>query len=193
MVHGAIPMQVRTHIISRDSGKPLPSSRGTTLTMAIPTIKSGPGKLAPIWACQAGKDVYVEKCISLNIGEGQKMIEAAMKYERIVQCGTQNRSADFALSAKDYIKNGQLGQVVSVNVMGLLNGPVPFNEKKGGKAPDTIDWNMWLGPAPEVPYSVSRNKSNLFYWDYSRGLALGNGSDHVFRDWRENRAWPLPR
>jgi predicted dehydrogenase len=134
--------------------------------------------LATIWACQAGKDVYVEKCISLNIGEGQKMIEAAMRYERIVQCGTQNRSSEYALSAKEYIKSGQLGQVVSVNVMGLLNGPIPFNEKKGEKAPDTIDWNMWLGPAPEVPHTVSRNKSNLFYWDYSGGLALGNGSIH---------------
>jgi len=134
--------------------------------------------LATIWACQAGKDVYVEKNISLNIREGQKMIEAAMKHERIVQCGTQNRSADFALSARDYIKSGQLGEVVAVNVLGLLNGPIPFNEKGGEKTPDTIDWNMWLGPAPEVPYSVSRNKSNLFYWDYSGGLALGNDSIH---------------
>ena len=134
--------------------------------------------LATIWACQAGKDVYVEKCISLNIREGQKMIEAAMKYERIVQCGTQNRSADFAQTAKEYIKSGQLGDVVAVNVMGLLNGPLPFNEKEGEKTPDTIDWNMWLGPAPKVPYTVSRNKSNLFYWDYSGGLALGNDSIH---------------
>ena len=134
--------------------------------------------LATIWACQAGKDVYVEKSISLNIGEGQKMIEAAMKYERVVQCGTQNRSSEYVRLARDYIKSGQLGDVVAVNVMGLLNGPLPFNEKKGEKTPDTIDWNMWLGPAPEVPYSVSRNKSNLFYWDYSGGLALGNDAMH---------------
>ncbi len=134
--------------------------------------------LATIWACQAGKDVYIEKSISLTIGEGQKMIEAAMKYERVVQCGTQNRSAGFALSARDYIKSGQLGDVVAVNVLGLLGGPVPFNEKKGENVPDTLDWNMWLGPAPDVPYSVSRNKSNLYYWDYSGGLALGNDAMH---------------
>jgi len=114
--------------------------------------------LATILACQAGKDVYVEKCVSFNIREGQKMIEAAMKYERIVQCGTQNRSSSYALNARDYIKNGKLGKVVAVNVYGLLNGPVPFNEKEEERAPDTIDWNMWLGPAPEAPYSVSRNK-----------------------------------
>jgi predicted dehydrogenase len=134
--------------------------------------------LATIWACQAAKDVYVEKNISLHMGGGQKMVEAAMKYERIVQCGTQNRSADYAWSARDYIKSGKLGQVVAVNVSGLLDGPIPFNEKKGEKAPDTIDWNMWLGPARKVPYSVSRHKSNLFYWDYSGGLALGNGAIH---------------
>ena len=134
--------------------------------------------LATIWACQAGKDVYVEKCINLNIREGQKMIEAAMKYERIIQCGTQNRSSDYALTARDYIKSGQLGQVVAVNVYGLLTGPIPFSEKEGEKAPDTIDWNMWLGPAPEVPYSVSRNKSNLYYWDYAGGNAFGNGVIH---------------
>ena len=123
--------------------------------------------LATIWACQAGKDVYVEKCVSFNIREGQKMIEAAMKYERIVQCGTQNRSSTYALNARDYIKNGNLGQVVAVNVNGLLNGPVPFNEKEGEEIPDTIDWNMWLGPAPIAPYSISRNKSWGYYWDYS--------------------------
>ncbi len=134
--------------------------------------------LATIWACQAGKDVYVEKCITMNIREGQKMIEAAMKYERVVQCGTQNRSSDYALTARDYIKSGELGKVVAVNVYGLLTGPIPFNEKEGEKAPDTIDWNMWLGPAPEVPYSVSRNKSNLYYWDYSGGVATCNDVVH---------------
>ncbi len=134
--------------------------------------------LATIWACQAGKDVYVEKCVSFNISEGQKMIEAAMKYERIVQCGTQNRSSDYALSARDYINNGKLGEVVAVNVYGLLNGPVPFNEKKSQNTPDTIDWNMWLGPAPDVPYSLSRNKSWGYYWDYSGGYALANGAIH---------------
>jgi predicted dehydrogenase len=134
--------------------------------------------LAAIWACQAGKDVYIEKNITLTIPEGQKMIEAAMKYERIMQCGTQNRSSDYALTARDYIKSGQLGKVVAVNVYGLLNGPIPFNEKESEKAPDTIDWNMWLGPAPEVPYSVSRNKSNLYYWDYAGGSAFGNGVIH---------------
>jgi|WetSurMetagenome_2_1015567.scaffolds.fasta_scaffold00415_3 predicted dehydrogenase len=134
--------------------------------------------LAAIWACQAGKDVYVEKFISHSLSEGQQMIKAAMKYERVVQCGTQNRSADYALTARDYIKSGELGEIVSVHVRELLEGPVPFNEKEDTPAPDTIDWDMWLGPAPKVPYNVSRNKSWLYYWDYSGGPVTAGGSIH---------------
>jgi predicted dehydrogenase len=134
--------------------------------------------LATIWACQAGKDVYVEKCISHDIFEGQKMIEAAMKYERVVQCGTQNRSANYALTARDYIKSGELGDLITVHVRELTPGPVPFNEKEDTDAPDTIDWDMWLGPAPKVPYNVSRNKSWGYYWDYSGGYAMSGGITH---------------
>ena len=134
--------------------------------------------LATIWACQAGKDVYVEKNVSHSIFEGQQMVKAAMKYERIVQVGMQNRSADYALTARDYIKSGELGEIVSVHVRELLDGPVPLNEKENTAAPDTIDWNMWLGPAPEVPYNVSRNKSWLYYWDYAGGNVTSGGSIH---------------
>ena len=134
--------------------------------------------LATVWACQAGKDVYVEKCISHSIYEGQKMIEASMKYERVVQCGTMNRSADYSLTARDYIKSGELGDIVTVNAMELTDGPVPFNEKENTDAPDTIDWDMWLGPAPKVPYNVSRNKSWPYYWDYAGGLAFAQGVIH---------------
>lgn len=134
--------------------------------------------LATIWACQAGKDVYVEKCISHNIFEGQKMVEAAMKYERIVQCGTQNRSAEEALTARDYIQSGELGDLVAVHIKEIVKGPIPFKEKKDTKAPDTIDWDMWLGPAPQAPYSISRNKSWGYYWDYAGGYVMSNGIIH---------------
>lgn len=134
--------------------------------------------LATVWACQAGKDVYVEKSISHNIGEGQKMIEATMKYERIVQCGTQNRSSDYALSARDFIQRGDLGGIMAVHIKEMLDGPIPFKEKEDSKAPDTIDWDMWLGPAPKVPYNVSRNKSWGYYWDYGGGGAMSGGITH---------------
>jgi predicted dehydrogenase len=134
--------------------------------------------LATIWACQSGKDVYVEKCISHSITEGQKMAEAAMKYERIVQCGTLNRSLNCGYTARDYIKSGELGEIVTVSAMELTNGPVPFNEKENTAAPDTIDWDMWLGPAPKVPYNISRNKAWQYYWDYAGGYAFGQGVIH---------------
>ena len=94
---------------------------------------------------------------------------AAMQTGRIVQCGTQNRSSDYALTARDYIKSGELGDIVAVHIKELLDGPVPFVEKEDTRTPDTIDWDMWLGPAPKVPYNVSRNKSWGCYWDYSGG------------------------
>lgn len=134
--------------------------------------------LATIRACQAGKDVYVEKCISHSIFEGQKMVEASLKYERIVQCGTLNRSADYGFTAREYIKSGELGDIVAVHAMELTDGPVPFNEKEDTETPETIDWDMWLGPAPKVPYNISRNKSWPYYWDYAGGLAFGQGVIH---------------
>ncbi len=135
--------------------------------------------LATIWACQAGKDVYVEKTVSHNIFEGQQMIKAAMKYERIVQCGTQNRSSEYALTAREYIKNGGLGKIGAVHVRHLVTGPIPFQEREDTPAPDTIDWDMWLGPAPQVPYSVTRNKSWGFYWDYGGGVTSGDAIHQV--------------
>jgi predicted dehydrogenase len=134
--------------------------------------------LAAIRACQAGKDVYVEKTVSHSIFEGQQMIRAAMKYERIIQCGTQNRSADYALTARDYVKSGELGDIVAVHVRELLDGPVPAMVKEDTDAPDTIDWDMWLGPAPKVPYNLSRNKGWIYYWDYSGGPITSGGSIH---------------
>jgi predicted dehydrogenase len=134
--------------------------------------------LASVWACQAGKDVYVEKTVSHSIFEGQQMIKAAMKYERIIQCGTQNRSADYALTARDYINSGELGDIVSVHVRELLDGPVPLNQKEDSEPPETLDWDLWLGPAPKVPYNVSRHKSWIYYWDYSGGPVTSGGSIH---------------
>ncbi|HRZ18431.1 MAG TPA: Gfo/Idh/MocA family oxidoreductase, partial [Candidatus Hydrogenedentes bacterium] len=67
--------------------------------------------LATVWACQAGKDVYVEKPPCHNLWEGQRMVEAARKYNRVVQCGLQNRSAAYALAAREYIQSGKLGDI----------------------------------------------------------------------------------
>ena len=135
--------------------------------------------LATIWACQAGKDVYVEKNISLTISEGRKMADAAKKYKRIVQCGTQNRSASYAFSARDYIQSGKLGKVVLVKNYCMLPGSKPWFLKPDSDVPKGLNWDMWLGPSPKVPYNISRHKAWYDWWAYSGGLALAGDASHV--------------
>lgn len=130
--------------------------------------------LATVRACQAGKDVYVEKNISLTIPEGRKMIEAAAKYNRIVECGFQNRSAPYNMSARDYIQSGKLGKIVLVKAYCMLPGNKPWIYKEDEPVPATLDWEQWLGPAPTVPYNVSRHKGYNEFWAYSCGLPLAD-------------------
>ncbi len=131
--------------------------------------------LATVWACQAGKDVYVEKNVSLTIWEGRKMIEAARKYKRIVQCGTQNRSAPYAVSARDYIQSGKLGKVVHVKAFNMLGGR-RWGPSRDGKPPAGFDWDRWLGPAPERPYNRGRHRGWAAWWDYCGGSLSGDAS-----------------
>ena len=133
--------------------------------------------LATVWACQAGKDVYVEKNISLSIWEGRKMLEAARKYNRIVQCGTQNRSSDYGYTAREYIKNGKLGKVLLVKVYNMLHAGNKLVQVPDSETPDYIDWDRWLGPARKLPYNRRRHKAWLNYWDHSTG-ELGHSTSH---------------
>ena len=133
--------------------------------------------LATVRACQAGKDVYVEKNISLSIWESRKMLEAARKYNRIVQCGTQNRSSDYGYTAREYIKSGKLGKVLLVKVYNLLRASRKHMQVPNSETPETIDWDRWLGPAPKRPYNRRRHKGWLNYWDYSTG-ELGHSTSH---------------
>jgi predicted dehydrogenase len=134
--------------------------------------------LATVWACQAGKDVYVEKNPSMTIWEGRKMIEAARKYGRIVQVGFQNRSGPYAATARDYIASGKLGRIVHVKVYNLLDGtrwePVP-----DAPAPTGLDWDAWLGPAPEVPYNPGRHRDWHPYWAYKGGTLADDASHQL--------------
>lgn len=132
--------------------------------------------LATVRACQAGKDVFVEKNISLSIWEGRKMVEAARKYKRIVQCGAQNRSAPYGFSAREYIKSGKLGRVVHVKVYHMLPGS-RWSPRADSEVPAGLDWDRWLGPAPGVPYNRGRHRGWASYWDYSSGV-LGGGATH---------------
>ena len=134
--------------------------------------------LATVMACQAGKDVYVEKNPCNAIWEGRKMIEAARKYGRIVQVGFQNRSGPYAASARDYIASGKLGRIVHVKVYNMLDGsrwePVP-----DGPAPAGLDWDAWLGPAPKVPYNAGRHMNWHPWWDYKGGTLADDASHQI--------------
>jgi predicted dehydrogenase len=134
--------------------------------------------LATIWACQAGKDVYVEKCISRHIEEGRKMIEAARKYQRIVQAGTQHRSGPYMALARQYIQDGKLGDVFYVKVCNMLPGVYggyPQTKAPAKNPPEGFDWDQWLGPAPERPYSAQIHRNWYGWWDFSGG----NSSDGI--------------
>ena len=134
--------------------------------------------LVTIWACQAGKDVYVEKPVSHNIWEGRKMVEAARKYKRIVQTGTQRRSDEGLAEAYEFIQQGNLGKILRARCyyfsprgpIGKVNGPQPI--------PKGVDYNLWTGPASLEPLM----RKSLHYdwhwqWPYGNG-DLGNNGIH---------------
>jgi predicted dehydrogenase len=135
--------------------------------------------LATVWACQAGKDVYVEKNVCLTGEEGRKMTEAAAGNKRIVQCGTQNRSAAYAWSAREYIASGKLGAIVTVKAYCMLPGAIEWIMKPDSPVPAGLDWDKWLGPAAAIPYNVSRHKAWYDWWAYSGGGAMAGDASHV--------------
>jgi predicted dehydrogenase len=135
--------------------------------------------LATVWACEAGKDVYVEKNVCLTSDEGRRMIEAATKNKRVVQCGTQNRSADYAWSAREYIASGKLGAIVTVKAYCMLPGTREWILKPESPVPAGLDWDKWLGPTESVPYTVSRHKAWYDWWAYSGGSSMSGDASHV--------------
>jgi len=131
--------------------------------------------LATVWACQAGKDVFVEKPHAHSIVESRKMIEASERYGRIIQVGTQNRSAPYIEAARDYVQSGKLGKIGLVHVYNLKSGK-PFFLGESGKAPAGLDWDRWLGPAPSRSYYEKIFKHGwLNFWDYSNGDLSDDG------------------
>jgi predicted dehydrogenase len=133
--------------------------------------------LGAIWACQAGKDVYCEKPASHNIWEGRKMVEAARKYNRIVQVGMQSRSIEHKRRAVQLLRDGVIGKVY------LAKGLCYKRRKSIGRTPDEavpagVDYNLWLGPAPVRPFNANRFHYNWhWFWDTGNG-DIGNQGVH---------------
>ncbi len=137
---------------------------------AIPTIM----------ACQAEKDVYVEKPLSLSIGEGRVMVDTARRYKRVVQMGTQQRSGSQFTDAVEYVRSGKLGKIRLVKAWAYQDwmGNIPVLPDE--PVPSTIDYDMWLGPAPRRPFNRNRFHFNFrWYWDYSGGLMTDWGAHMI--------------
>ena len=149
--------------------------------------------LQTIWACRSRKDVYVEKNVCLCSVEGQEMIKAATDNKVIVQCGTQNRSGDYAFSARDYIAAGELGKIVTVKAYCMLPGTREWIMKPDSPVPDGLDWDSWLGPAEWAPYNVSRQKAWQDWWAYSGGIHMSGDASHVIDLARMALGDPMPR
>lgn len=131
--------------------------------------------LATIWACQAGKDVYVEKPMTHNVFEGRKVVEAAHKYKSIVQHGVQLRSNPGFMEGIEELKNGIIGDVYMARCVCYKWRP-DIGKGKPGKAPQGLDWDIWQGPAKETPFFVNENGDGIYvhyYWHWV--WAYGNG------------------
>ena len=125
-----------------------------------------------ILACQSGKDVYVEKPISHNVKEGRAMVEAARKYDRVVQVGTQQRSGLHFQKAIEIVQAGTLGTLHRIHTWNVgNNAPAGLGRVPDGAPPAGIDWDVYLGPAPKVPFNANRFIFNFrWFWDYAGGM-----------------------
>jgi predicted dehydrogenase len=134
--------------------------------------------LAAIHSCQAGKDVYVEKPPSHNCWEGRKMVEAARKYERVVQVGTQNRSAAYNQAARQYLADGKLGKVHFCRIYNQ-KGWNNFPMQPDSDPPAGFDWDRWNGPAPEAQYNATLHRNWHHFWRYSSGDIINDGIHQI--------------
>jgi predicted dehydrogenase len=133
--------------------------------------------LATVWACQAGKDVYVEKPASHEIWEGRKMVEAARKYNRMVQVGMQSRTTQHKIQAMQMLREGVIGKVYMAKGLCFKRRP-SIGHQPDGPIPPGVDYNTWLGPAAMRPFNPNRFHYNWhWFWDTGNG-DIGNQGVH---------------
>ncbi|HZN11313.1 MAG TPA: Gfo/Idh/MocA family oxidoreductase [Blastocatellia bacterium] len=138
---------------------------------AIPTVM----------ACEAGKDVYVEKPLAHNVREGRAMLEAARRHRRVVQTGMQQRSAPHYREVQRIIRSGELGEVRFVRVWNFSNlFPHGIGRTPDSEPPAGLDWDLYLGPAPKVPFNRSRFlRTYRWFWDYAGGTMTDFGTHRL--------------
>jgi predicted dehydrogenase len=168
------PRQRQAPRVERDFRRALEDRGVTALVVAAPDHWHA---LATVWACEAGKHVYVEKPISHNLIEGRRMVEAARRHNHVVQVGTQRRSAPHAASAAELVRSGRLGRVPFARAWIAGNRP-SIGRQPDGQPPRGVDYDLWLGPAPRRPFNPNRFHYNWHWnWDYGTG-ELGNNGIH---------------
>ena len=139
-----------------------------------------------IWACQAGKDVYVEKPISHNVREGRLMVEAARKYDRVVQVGTQARSRP---NTREFVEMAQSGIIGDILMVKVWNTQMRRNigHKEDEPVPAGINYDLWTGPIPMLPFNRNHYNGTVhWHWHYGAG-DLGNDGVH----WMDQARWVL--
>ena len=160
--------------VEADVRKALDDKSVTGLVVAAPDHWHA---LATVWACQAGKHVYVEKPVSHNLIEGRRMVQAARKHNRVVQVGTQRRSATHAIAAKDYVAAGKLGKVPFARAW-IAGSRKTIGKMADGQVPKGVDYGLWLGPAAERAFNPNRFHYNWhWFWEYGTG-EIGNNGIH---------------
>lgn len=153
--------------------------------------------LQTILACEAGKDVYCEKPLSLTIREGRKMVEAARRHNRVVQTGSQQRSGLHYQEAVRLIQQGGIGAVHKITAGYTRNAMPGFKPEEvlgpGKECPKDLNWDMWLGPAPAAPYDPFRCHYHFrWFWDYSGGQMTNWGAHNLdIARWALNARGPV--
>lgn len=137
--------------------------------------------LMTVDACAAGKDVYVEKPLSLCVAEGRAIVAAEQKYGRIVQVGIHRASSDFCNEAAELIRNGAIGKVTVARAFHIQNEwPLGIGRPENGDPPEGFDWNAWLGPAPLQPYNLNRSFYRFrWFYDFSGGQVTNMGVHYL--------------
>ena len=132
-------------------------------------------------ACNAGKDVYIEKPLSLTVVEGRKMVETAGRTKRVVQVGTNRRSWRSYQEAAEFVRSGGIGQVTAARCFHIKNEwPNGLGSVPDGPPPSDWEWDQWLGPAPKVPYNANREFYNFrWFYNYSGGQVTNFGVHYL--------------
>jgi predicted dehydrogenase len=136
--------------------------------------------LLTIMACAAGKDVYVEKPMTLFVQEGRWMVNAARRFDRVVQVGSQQRSGVHYQNALGRLRDGHIGKIHSVRMGSFRNVMPGFGTPPDSDPPPELDYNLWLGPAPERRYNKNRSLYHFrWFWDYSGGQMTNLGAHEI--------------